>query len=50
MGPTLQLADILAGSVGGTLMLLIMVVAFLAWRVLFVLPVLRPAYERAVAI
>jgi hypothetical protein len=48
MGPNFQWAETLAGSVGGALMVLIIVVAFLAWRVLFVLPMRPPAHKRAV--
>jgi hypothetical protein len=46
MGPNFQSAEILAGTVGGALMLLFVVVAFFAWRVLFILPMRRPAYYK----
>lgn len=45
MGPNFKSSEILAGTVGGALMLLFIVVAFLAWRVLFVLPMRRPTYK-----
>ena len=41
-GPNFQSSDILAGTVGGALLPLFTVVAFLAWRVLFVLPMRQP--------
>ena len=46
--PNFQSSDILAGTVGGALLLLFTVVAFLAWRVLFVLPMRQPLYKVAV--
>lgn len=47
-GPDFQSSDIIAGTVGGALLLLIGVIAFLAWRVLFVLPMRRPASKGVV--
>ena len=38
MGPNFQSSAIIAGTVGGALMLLIIVVMFLAWHVLCVQP------------
>ena len=46
--PNFQSSDILAGTVGEALLLLFTVVAFLAWRVLFVLPMRQPLYKGAV--
>ena len=46
--PNFQSSDILAGTVGGALLLLFTVVAFLAWRVLFVLPMRQPLYKGAI--
>ena len=41
-GPNFQSSDILAGTVGGALLPLFTVVAFLAWYVLFFLPMRQP--------
>ena len=46
--PNFQSSDILAGTVGEALLLLFTVVAFLAWRVLFVLLMRQPLYKGAV--
>ena len=46
--PNFQSSDILAGTVGGALLLLFTVVAFLAWRGLFVLPMRQPFYKGAI--
>jgi len=44
-GPDYQPSGIIAGSVGGVLLVLVTVVVFLAWRVLFVQPT---AYKKVV--
>lgn len=46
--PNFQSSEILAGTVGGALLLLFTVVAFLAWRVLFVLPIRQLPYKGAI--